>query len=60
MSNNESRLRLSCSMLVAVILFLAGTIAAQIGNTGTVLGTVMDSSGAVVPGVSVSRAVLRM
>lgn len=53
MSNNESRLRLFCSMLVAVILFLAGTIAAQIGNTGTVLGTVMDPSGAVVPGVSV-------
>jgi len=53
MRNNVLSSRWSCSMLVAVILFLAGTIAAQVGNTGTVLGTVTDPSGAVVPGVSV-------
>ncbi len=53
MRNNVLRSRLPCSMLVAVILSLAGTIAAQVGNTGTVLGTVTDPSGAVVPGVSV-------
>jgi hypothetical protein len=52
--SSEFRSRASCSMLIAVILLLAGTIVAQVGDTGTVLGTVTDPSGAVVAGVSVT------
>jgi hypothetical protein len=54
MSNDESRCCLFCLMLAEAILFLAGTIAAQVANNSTVLGTVTDPSGAIVPGVSVT------
>ena len=54
MRRNKPRRCLFCWILAQAILFLAGTIAAQVANTGTVLGTVTDPSGAIVPGVSVT------
>ena len=49
-SNALSRLMAAASILV---LILTGTAIAQ-QNTGTILGVVKDSTGAVVPGVSVT------
>ena len=41
-------------IMMAVILSMDVFLAAQVANTGTVLGTVTDSSGAVAPGVAVT------
>src|SRR5262245_37570602 len=46
-----SRLRLTC--FVAVLLLIANTLYAQLG-TGTISGTVLDQTGAVVPGANVT------
>jgi len=43
-----------CSLFVLALLFSAALLHAQGGATGTILGTVMDSSGAVVPKASVT------
>ena len=39
---------------VICVAMLAGTLAAQIGGTGTIKGSVADPSGALIPGATVS------
>ena len=44
------------TLLVAAVLFSPALAIAQIGQTATLTGTVTDSSGAVLPGVTVTAA----
>src|SRR5215475_5109323 len=45
---------LRCIFFLAVLLLVAGRLFAQAGATGTILGTVTDATGAIVPGVKVT------
>jgi len=54
MQNNRVTLVLSSILLVSAVFCSGVHLAAQVSNTGTVLGTVTDSSAALVPGVTVT------
>lgn len=45
---------LRCTFCLTVLLLLTGRLFAQAGATGTILGTVTDSTGAIVPGAKVT------
>ena len=45
---------LRCTFCLAVLLLIAGKLFAQAGATGTILGTVADMTGAIVPGAKVT------
>jgi Carboxypeptidase regulatory-like domain len=45
---------LRCTFFLAVLLLTTGRLFAQAGATGTILGTVTDSTGAIVPGAKVT------
>ncbi|HVU46780.1 MAG TPA: TonB-dependent receptor [Terracidiphilus sp.] len=45
---------LRCTFFLAVLLLISGKLFAQAGATGTILGTVTDATGAIVPGVKVT------
>ncbi|MGB8064008.1 MAG: carboxypeptidase regulatory-like domain-containing protein [Candidatus Sulfotelmatobacter sp.] len=54
MQNKRATLVLSSIFLISAVLCSRAYLAAQVSNTGTVLGTVTDSSAAFVPGVAVT------
>ena len=47
-------IRLSIGLLILTLLVGAGRMYGQAGATGTILGTVTDSSGAIIPNVKVT------
>jgi len=54
MQNKRVMLVFSSIFLISAVFCSAAHLAAQVSNTGTVLGTVTDSSAAFVPGVTVT------